>query len=169
MRRILIALLATLSAQAVLAQDRPPPLPPLSFANPPSAMEQAPHIPEGQLQLLRKAGDATVFMALGDLSRRGALVEATLLLIPATPETRAGQPAAMVVSRQAIECDHRTFATYHAWYAEGGRLLDAERAFTPKPLQPDTVSALLASHVCDDAPAGPTVEGHAAALALARR
>jgi hypothetical protein len=167
MRR-LVLVAALLLPLAAAAQDRGP-MPSISAAAPPSAMEQAPRMPEGPLRMFGRTAGQAHFLALSDLSRREDLVEATVLSIADPAETRAGQAAPLVVSRQAIWCGVRRFADYHAWYAENGRLLDAERNFTERPIAPDTLPALLAAHVCDTAPGGETVDGHAAALALGRK
>lgn len=165
-----VLLAAGLLSLPVLASAQPRgPMPSVNAAAPPTAMEQAPQMPEGPLQLMGRTGGQVHFIALSDLSRRDDLVEATVLSIADPGETRAGQAAPMVVSRQAVWCGRRRFADYFAWYSADGRLLDAARNFAERPIGADTLPALLAAHVCDSAPGGERVDGHAAALALGRR
>ena len=166
--RGLAAALMMLWAGSALAQTRPPP-PQINAAAPPSAMEQAPRMPEGQLRLIGPTPGQVHFIALADLSRREDLVEVTVLSIADPGETRAGEAAPMIVSRQAIWCSRRTFADYYAWYAESGRLLDAARNFQERPIAAESLPALLAAHLCDSVPGQATVEGHIAALALGRK
>lgn len=163
----LAALLLAGVSGAALAQDRPPP-PSISVAAPPSAMDQAPKLPEGRLRLLGRTAGQVHFFALADLSRRDP-IEITVLSIADPGETRAGSPASMVVSREAIWCRQGHFADYRAWYSDTGRLLDAERGFTERSIVPDTLPALLATQLCANVPDGQTVEGSNAALSLGRR
>ena len=168
MRRLVMVAALVSCAGTALAQPRPP-MPSVSAAAPPSAMEQAPRMPEGKLRLVGQTPGQVHFIAPSDLSRREDLVEVTVLSIADPGETRAGQAAPMVVSRQAVWCGRRTFADYYAWYGETGRLLDATRDFQERRIVTGTLPALLAAHLCDEAPAGETVEGHAAALARGRQ
>ncbi|MDB5433268.1 MAG: hypothetical protein JWP35_4384 [Caulobacter sp.] len=162
----LLALSLLLAAGSARAEDRGP-VPVISAAAPPSAMDQAPHLPDGPLQLFGQTPGEIHFMALSDLTNRDGIVEATVLTIAEPAQPRAGKSASLIVSRQAIWCGQRRSATYYAWYAADGVLLDAARAFDPVPLKAGSVSALLAARVCDKAPAGETVDGRAAAVALA--
>ncbi len=166
MKTAALAFVLLFAAGATGAEDRGP-VPVISAAAPPSAMEQAPHLPDGPLQLLGQTPGEVHFMALSDLTRRDGIVEATVLTVADPAQPRAGKAAALIVSRQAIWCGQRRSATYYAWYATDGVLLDAARAFDPVPLKAGSVPALLAARVCDNAPAGETVDGRVAAVALA--
>jgi hypothetical protein len=168
MRGPAIVLAVLLPLAAASAQDRGP-MPSISAAAPPSAMEQAPRMPEGPLQRIGQTPGQVHFLALSDVSRRDDLVEATVLSIAEPAETRAGQPAPLIVSRHAVWCARKGFADYYAWYAETGRLLDATRNFGERPIVAGSLDALIAARLCDNAPAGETLEGHAAALAAGRK
>jgi len=127
-----------------------------------AAQAPPPALPLGRLQRLESGVDETGFVALDDLRRDGAEVEATVLVVGKTATSIKGA-GAMVVRRVTVDCAAgRIFDGRTANFDTEGRLTAVANGFSGKHGRPADVGDREVPVLCRAAK-GPVVTGwHAA-------